>query len=301
MRSRLVLGVAALSAVLLGVATRESVAAPWRSGNALVLTAFPQGGRTDLWRNEVLEFRFSAPLRKGSVGERTLMIGRVTPEGFYPAQGARVVTGNVVRFDTRRTQANYEASRRGNAAYVEADRPEGLMGYSTYTVRIPATPGAPVLRSRDGRPLLQSFTGTFATSDKCIDPVEGQPWFIGDHGTGAIGFDPPRSPVLGLAEANASIVIEFSEPVLSTSLVLGKTLLVTAIVTGKQVPGTIAVDGSEPSGRRFRFTPTTTFGSNAPGNGNDIQVSLTTGVTDIAGNPLKRSFTAPVFRTRAPE
>lgn len=297
--SKIVCGAAVV--VVAAVASRPTDAATSPARGALVVTAFVQGGRTDVWRNEVLEFRFSAPLRRGSVGERTLMIGRVAPEGFYPAPGARIVSGNVVRFDTRRTQANYDASQRKNAIYVESDRPEGLMGYSAYTVRIPATPGAPTLRTRDGRPISQSFTSTFTTSDRCVDAVEGQPWFIGDHGTGLLGFDPPRGEANGLVEANASIVLEFSEPVLSTSLVPGTTVLVRSLNTGAPIAGTIAADSDAPSGRRYLFTPTTTFGSFAPGYGTDFDVRLTTGITDIAGNPLKRAFGSATFRSRAPQ
>jgi hypothetical protein len=299
--SRVVFGVTAL-VVIAAAASRPSVAAPVRTQGPLVLTSFVQDGRTDVWRNEVLEFRFSQPLRRGSVTDRTLRIGRLTTSGFLlPADGARVVTGNVVRFDTRRTQANYDASRRPNGTWIEGDRPEGLMAYGTYTVRVPATPGAPSLRTRDGRAIAQPFAGTFVTNDQCIDAAEGQPWFIGDHGTGLLGFDPPRSGALGLVDENASIVLEFSEPVLSTSLVPGTTVLVTRLRDGTAVPGTISPDAYAPSGRRFLFTPAGGFGVDAAGRGWDIAVRLTTGITDIAGNPLKRAVGAQEFRTRDAE
>ena len=297
--SRVVFGVAAVA--VMAAAGRVSVAAPASRQRPLVLTSFVQNGRTDLWRNEILEFKFSARLRRGSVDERTLQIGRQTPEGFVPDPGARVVVGNVVLFDTRRTQANYDALRDPNAWYVESDRPDGLMPDSRYVVRIPTAPTTRVLKSSDGRAIVQPFAGGFSTTHWCIDAREGQPSFVGDHGTGLLGFDPPRSSVLGLVESYASIVFEFSEPVLESSLVPGRTVMVTRIVDGAPIAGTIAVDGTSPSGRRFVFTPTGGFGSFATGFGQDVQVRLTKGITDLAGNPLQREFGSAIFRTRAPE
>jgi hypothetical protein len=300
MRASQVLCGAAAMLVIVAAASRPSSAAPARTQRPLILTSFVQSGRTDVWRNETLEFRFSTPLRKGSVTDRTLRIGQVQPDGlFLPAEGARIVTGNVVRFVTRRTQANYDASQQRNAWFVEADRPEGLMAFGTYTVRVPAALGSPTLKSRDGRAIVQPFTATFVTNNQCADPEEGQPSFVGDHGTGLLGFDPPRSGPQGLVEAGASIVIEFSEPVLSTSLVPGATVLVTRRIDGAPVAGSITADPWAPSGRRYLFTPTAGFGSDAAGQGADVVVRLTTGITDIAGNPLQRAFGPAEFRTRA--
>jgi hypothetical protein len=302
MRGNLVLGVALSSSAFISIATRDGVAAPTRGRGPLVLTSFLQNGRTDVWRNEVLEFRFSAPLRRGSVTDRTLQIGRLTPSGLLDsADGARVVAGNVVRFDTRRTQANYDASRRPGGTWVEGDRPEGLMANGTYTVRVPSKPGAPSLKSRDGRAIFQGFAGTFVTNDQCIDAAEGQPSFVGDHGTGLLGFDPPRSGPQGLVEENAAIVLEFSEPVLSRSLVPGATVIVRRAATGASVPGSIVPDPSAPSGRRYLFVPDGGYGFGAQGQGWGITVSLTTGINDIAGNALKRAVGAQEFRTRDAE
>ena len=297
--SRVVLGVAAV--LVFAAAGRSSEAAPGPTQRPLVLISFVQDGRTDVLRNEVLEFRFSARLRRGSVNERTLQVGRLTASGFVPDAGARVVMGNVVLFDTRRTQANYDALRKPNAWFVEADRPDGLAAGGTYAVRIPTWPETPVLKSCDGRPIVLPFAGTFATGHVCIDAREGQPFFVGDHGTGALGFDPPRSLATGLVDADASIVLEFSEPVLDTSLMPGTTVIVTRLSDGAPVPGTITVDGTSPSGRRFLFTPSGGFGSDAIGLGRDVLVRLTTGITDLGGNPLQREFGPVIFRTRAPQ
>lgn len=297
--SKVVCGVAAVVAVA-AVEIRHSDAAPARQRGPLVLTAFVQSGRTDIWRNEVLEFRFSTALRKGSVDFRTLQINEVTPQGPRPAEGTRVVFGNSVLFDPRRSQANYDAFKRWNAEYVEADRPEGMTGYANFQVRVPAPREGRKLRGRDGRPVLQEFTSSFSTNGECIDAVRGQPSFVGDHGTGLLGFDPPRSLATGLIDQDASIILEFDEPMLSSSLVAGQTVLVTRL-DGTPIPGTITTDSSAPSGRRFTFTPSGGFGSYSNSVGMDVLVRLTVGITDIGGNGLKRAFRAPVFRTRAPE
>lgn len=279
------LATSAISAGLLALATAPSVAAPGPAHGRLVLTSFLQADRTDVLRNEVLEFRFSAPLRKGSVDLRTLQVNEVIAGGVRPAQGARIVTGNLVRFDPTRTQSNYDASVAPNTWFLEGDRPEGLPGWTNFVVTVPvAAPGRRALRSRDGRPLERAFSSTFRTTNGCLDPVAGQPRFIGDHGTGVIGFDPPRHAATGLVDDDAAVVLEFSEPILTESLRPGETVLVTNLGTGAAVDGTVTPDAQAPSGRRFLFRPTGGFG----GQGGAVQVALTTGVTDLAGNPLQR-------------
>lgn len=285
---------AAFSAGAAGLASGTSEAAPAHSSDGLVLTSFLQVDRTDVLRNEVLEFRFSAPLRKGSVDLRTLQVNAVTPEGPVPAVGARIVKGNTVRFDPRRTQRNYDEAQAGNFAYAEPDRPEGMSAWTTFAVLAPASPGARALRTRDGRRLERTFSATFRTTNACVDPVAGQPRFIGDHGTGYLGFEPPRHPATGLIDADAAVVLEFSEPILTESLVPGSTVVVTRLVSGEAVDGTVTADPDAPGGRRFLFRPT--GGSWGPGG--PIEVSLTTGITDLGGNPLQRPVGSAAFATQ---
>jgi hypothetical protein len=300
MRTTLVLGVALLSASFCAFATRDGIAAPTRERGPLILTAFVQNGRTDVIRNEVLEFRFSRSVRRGSVDLRTLQVNEITAQGSKPAEGSRFVSGNVVRFDPRRSQANVDALRRWDTTFIEADRPDGLAGGTLFEVRIPAYVTR-TLRALDGRRVAREYLSHFSTGHVCIDAEVGQPSFVGDHGTGVLGFNPPRSAATGLVDDDAVIVIEFSEPIRTESLVPGATVIVRRITTGADVTGTIVPDTDYPSGRRFRFVPDGGFGSQSPGQGWDIAVSLTTGITDIAGNALKRAYSAPVFRTRAPE
>jgi Bacterial Ig-like domain len=80
-------------------------------------------------------------------------------------------------------------------------------------------------------------------------------------------------------------VLEFSEPILLSSLVPGTTVLVSHGPTGAALPGTVTKDPSiSAGGRRFLFVPTDGLGADAA----DIHVALTTGITDLAGNPLQR-------------
>ena len=78
----------------------------------LVMTSFVQDGRIDVRRNEMLLFKFSALLRKKTVDDRSLRIAESTGTGLRSAPGARVVRGNEVRFDSTRTQRNYDESRK---------------------------------------------------------------------------------------------------------------------------------------------------------------------------------------------
>src|ERR1700733_5074922 len=97
----------ALTTGALALAVRPSQAAPVAPiKGAVLLTSFVQNGRTDVFRNEILEFKFSVQLRKGSVDDRSLRITEVTGFGTKPTIGARIVHGNIVTFDPERTQAN---------------------------------------------------------------------------------------------------------------------------------------------------------------------------------------------------
>lgn len=292
---------AAFAAGVGAIVSRPVEAKPETSRLPLILTSFVQLGQTNVARNEVLVFRFSTPLKKSSVNGRSLQVNEVTPEGPKAAEGIRIVIGNVVLFDPRRSQTNFDQALLPNSTFAEFDRPDGLNGGARFEVRLPVSSDFPVLKSRIGRRLATPFLGTFVTSHICIDSVVGQPSFIGDHGTGLLGFDPPRSPATGLVDSDAVIVLEFSEAVRPESLVPGQTVLVTRITTGQEVAGSVMPDAEAQNGRRFLFVPTDGFGADAKNQqGWDIQIQLTTGITDIAGNALKRPVTLPVFRTRLP-
>src|SRR5262245_47368965 len=81
-------------AVVLATRTGEPATAPSRG--PLVMTSFVQNGRTDVHRNEVLEFKFSVRVRRGSADDRTIRVTATTGTGSKPAVVARVVRGNLV-------------------------------------------------------------------------------------------------------------------------------------------------------------------------------------------------------------
>lgn len=291
---------AVVTAAAVGVFAESGQAAPVKTRGALVLTSFVQNGRTDVMRNEPLEFKFSVAVRKGSVDDRSARVNESTGTGTKPAIGARIVRGNTIKFDPQRTQRNYDASKEPNTLEgVEKDHPTGFSSYQDYEVEFPAQPDLHVVKSTLSMPLQQFFSGTFRTTGAFIDPVPGQPYFVGDHGTGLLGFEPPRSGATGLVDEDALVVLEFSEPINIDTLDPSTTVLVSRITVGEYVPGYIKADANSPSGRRFLFVPSVGFGSDVVNlQGWDVQVTLTSGITDLAGNPLKRPVTFPVFRTR---
>jgi len=290
--------VAALAAAAVSAASaRDALPAP--SGGAFVLTSFVQRGRSDIRRNGVLEFRFSAPLRRRTVDDRTLQVNELIPAGRRPAVGARIVTGNVVRFDPSRTQRNYDAALLPNSTVTERDRMLGLTGGAAFEVRLPAGPDRWTLRAKDGRRLARPYGSSFRTNSLYDDPVPGQPSFTGVAGTGLLDFDPPRQSPSGRIPADASIIVGFSEPIDPASMRVGETVLLLRISTGATVAGTVTPKPGDPSSATFLVTPTGGFGFDADGEGWDIQLSLTTGITDLAGNALRRPVVFPVFRTTA--
>jgi hypothetical protein len=280
---------AVISASAAGFASRESDASPARAHGALVLTSFVQRDRIDVLRNATLELRFSSPIKKGSVDDSTLQVNAVTVAGPVPAVGARMVKGNVVRFDPARTQANFDASRAPRSAVTLQDHPFGFAATQDYEVRIPA--GVRSLRGRAGRRIERTVAVRFRTTTAYDDPVPGQPSFVGDHGTGLLGFIPPRDGATGTVDPNAEVVFEFSEPMLLESLDPASTILVTNPGTGERVSGSIRADPADATGRRFLFAP-------SAGAVWDVQITLLNGITDLAGNPLKRAVGPAVFGTQ---
>jgi len=276
-----------VGAAIVASAAPSDAAAPKR--RPLFLTAFVQLGRTDVGRNEVLEFRFSVPLRADSVTHRTLMVNEQMPDGERPAVGARIIAGNVVRFDPRRSQRNYDAAQLPNSVVIEMDHVLGFSANATYVVRLRSGPDVTTLQARSGVRLARAFTTTFGVGDRYFDdPYPGQPIFVGDHGSGLFGFVPSRFAASGFVVDDASVVFEFSEPILPSSMRLGDTVLVTRASTGAPIPGTLSLDPENSSGRRFLFAPQDGWSAATGGHPTDVVIHLTTGITDLAGNPLKR-------------
>src|SRR5262245_9485281 len=226
MRANLLMWAAAASAVVFAIASRDGVAAPGPASGRFVLTSFLQRGRTDVRRNEVLEFRFSAPLRKSSVDLRTLQVNELIPEGRRPVVGARIVQGNVVRLDPRRSQRSYDDAQLPNSIVTERDHEVGFAATAQFEVQIRNGKDKRVLRARDGRRIARRYDGTFTTNTLYDDPVPGQPEFGNSYDYALLDFRPPRSGSLGLVDPDASIVFRFSEPILPESMRVGETVIV---------------------------------------------------------------------------
>jgi hypothetical protein len=289
----------ALSAGVVASVPRVGHAAAVKTRGSLVLTSFVQNGLTNVNRNEMLQFKFSVKLKPKSVDQRTLRVVALTGAGAKPAPGARIVKNNIVYFDPTRTQRNYDSSLEVNSTAVEKDNSAGFVAFQDYQVELPTGKDEHVLLGGVGQPISRYFQGAFRTAAIYNDPVEGQPYFVGDHGSGLLGFVPPRSGATGLVDADAVIVLEFSEPIDISTLDPSSNVIVTRVAVGERVPGYVVMDPNEPTGRRFFFIPSVGFGSDAVNlQGWDIGVQLLTGITDLAGIPLKRPVTFPNFRTR---
>lgn len=289
MRTNRVILAATLAALAMSFASLDGVAAPGSTSGRFVLTSFVQRGRTDVRRNEELEFRFSAPLRRGSVDLRTLQVNELIPEGRRPVVGARIVQGNVVRLDPRRSQSNYDAAQEPNATVLERDHEVGFAASAQFEVQIRNGANKTVLRARDGRRIARRFRSSFSTNALYDDVVAGQPQF------GGMDFRPPRSSALGLVEPDASIVLTFSEPILPESVRLGDTVLVRRIGDGAAIAGTLVPDPANRNLNVYLFTPAAEFGPDAA-----VDVAITTGVTDLAGNALKQPVTGAFATKSAP-
>lgn len=265
----------------------------------LVLTSFLQNGRTDVPRNEVLVFKFSAVLKKKSVDSRTIRVLEQSSVGAKPTTGALIPQVNVVRFDPSRSQRNWEDARRRGVANVPGDNPAGFTSFSDFVVTVPGPSELHTLKNARGERILQSFNGTFRTSTNYADPFPGQPRFVGVSQSGNLGFEPPKSGSTGLVDEDAVIVLEFSEPIDINTMDPSTTVQVTRVATNELVPGTVRLDPNDRSGRKYQFVPSLGFGSDLANEaGWDILVILTQGITDLAGNPLNRPYQAPIFRTR---
>ena len=165
----------------------------------LVLTSFVENGRTDVMRNEMLTFKFSSYVRKGSVSSRSLRVAAANATGFRDATGAMKVKGRKVTFDPTRSQRNFDDSKKKNSLTTEKDNPTGFGSFTDHIVEIPAPPDLEVLKNYRRKPILQSFSGDFRTNGRYLDPVAGQPSFVGDGGTGQLGFVPRQAGATGLS------------------------------------------------------------------------------------------------------
>lgn len=260
--------------------------------------------RRDNWnRDEAIEIRFSAPLSKKSLQpgiiERAIEIGLVTSNGRIAAKGSfdflrESVPGiplPVPRYDT----VFFYPTRTSNAVAAGCDdNPYGFLPFTTYDLFIP-TPSLSnkYLKATDGSPIVEPFDSFFTTGDGYTREVL-QPHYVGFDGQGSLDFEPPRK-LNGEVVYNARIKLVFDEAMDPSSFEPGNTIIVRndtlSALQGTPVfvPGTYEPDLC---GKTWRFLPSFSFG----GAGYDIAVSMTTGLKDLAGNPLANPQTLR-FRT----
>lgn len=257
--------------------------------------------RRDDWeRNAPLEFRFSAPLHKdvlkAGIIDRAIQISIVTADGKVKAKGSfrhpkdkfNVEMRDRLIFDPTRT----------DPASNSQNNPFGFQPLQTYDVFIP-TPheSTKYLTSTSRDPIIESYDSFFTTGERYLREVK-QPRFTGipngtEEGSGALDFDPPRQ-FDGEVPYNARILLYFDEPMSPTSFELGSTISVvneTLSTPTKPaiVPGTFQPDMTA---KVWKFIPSFSFG----GAGYDIAVTLTTGIKDLAHNPIENPQTIR-FRT----
>ncbi len=259
----------------------------------LAVTYFSMDGRTDVERNRILEIRFTAPVKKSSVSNRTVRV-LTGPKLQTPAVGALIVDGNVIRFDPTRTQESYDR----DGLVVVPDHPFGFDALANYQVFIPAPPDGKTLLNRAGKPIVKSFFASFTTSEEYLKELD-PPEFIGIDGTNKLGFSPDlkfdETQGEFVVPYNAAILIQFDEPIDPATMEPGATVLIKNqdvldyLGRPTDIPGTF-----KPSkdGRLYSFVPSFHYGRGPY----RISVELTQGIKDLAGNPLANPKTL-YFRT----
>jgi len=254
----------------------------------------------NLSRNAHLEFRFSAPLAKNTKERlndgtlaKAIQIGIVTANGRIPAKGSfrhplergEEVLSRLI-FNPTQTKASDNLGC--------ADNPFGFAPLTTYDIDIPAPPAAKkFLTSTGGDPIIESYGTFFTTSEKYVREVR-PPRFVGTGGGGELGFDPPRF-LNGEVPYNARVSLVFNEAMDPNTFELGTTITVKNETLSTLQGSTVLVPGtfsSDTCGQSWRFSPSFSYG----GAGYDIAVILTTGMRDLAGNPLGNPQTVR-FRT----
>ncbi|MHC4860386.1 MAG: Ig-like domain-containing domain, partial [Planctomycetota bacterium] len=264
----------------------------------LAVTYFSHGGRTDVYRNDVLEVRFTAPIKWKSISDRTFRV-LTGPNLLTPEAGALELDGNRILFHANRTNEGYHRDGRDDPGQsIPPDKPFGLESLSNYQIFIPGPPDLKTLQNKAGRPIVKSFFSSFQTSDLYIPELE-PPEFIGIDGTGQLGFIPDLifDDVIQewVVAFDAQVVLQFSEVIDPATMDPGSTLLVRNedVLDGLgrpiEVPGTL-----KPSrdGTRYFFVPSFHYGTGPY----RISVTMTLGIQDLAGNPLANPRTL-LFKT----
>lgn len=299
----------------------------------LIVTYVNIAQRTDVYRNQMIEMRFSAPIAPETLSERTVRV-LTGPNLQTPVTGALILDGEKVYFDPTRTQAQVDRSGPNS----EMDHPFGFEALTNHQIYVPAPPVLKTLTNLAGDPIREEYFTSFRTGEDYI-PELVQPKYVGADGSGALSFSPPPGPgsVIdpfdGVTEVpyDAHIFLTFSEPINPETMDPSKSVLVYNLDEKEPVTGgNLRVSGTlRPStdGKTFEFVPSFSFGPGVikkdafgrwlredgtliprdPNTGEyledpyvirgyKMEVQLTQDIQDLAGNPLE----APVvkrFRT----
>lgn len=254
----------------------------------LAVTYFSHTARTDVYRNSVLELRFTAPVKWKSATNRTIRV-LTGPNLLTPEAGALQVDGNIVYFyPTRTHEAFHRDGRNLPGKSILPDKPFGFESLANYQLFIPGPPTLKTLQNKAGRSIVKGYFSSFQTSE-LYEPELEPPWYIGIDGTGQLGFSPPMKFDETLQEwvvpYDAQILIQFNEVIDPASMDPGTSVLVQnqdvldSFGRPIDVPGTL-----KPSrdATMYSFVPSFHFGTGPY----RIAVTLTLDIKDLAGNPL---------------
>jgi Big-like domain-containing protein len=264
----------------------------------LLVVYFSHDNRTDVFRDDLLEIRFSAPVTQ--VTERTVRV-LYGQNQQTPMPGALIVDGNKIFFDPTISQQAWDLG--GQAA--PRDLPFGFYALTNYQLYIPSLPNLKTVTNLDGSPIIKEYFSSFTTTESYRPEAKPeQPRFIGvidpDSGepTGQLGFLPasyrdndPSSPTYDevVVAYNAEIVLQFDEVLDPSTLIPSDTVVVQNITppgggSPIPVPGTLR---HSKDGTRYFFEPSFHYGTGPF----TIRVTVNQGITDLTGNKLKNPVT----------
>ena len=196
-KSRWIPGIA-LAAVLLSLA---GCSGGGGSGAPdLFMVSFHEDQRTNLYRDQVLTFEFTTTVDSGTVDLDTFQIFTGTTQNPTPFTGLFEVNGNIVHF---LAVVDENTPNRG----LVPINPYGFNENTTYQVKIPSIADVPtplkVLRDMTGRPVIQSYSGTFSTGKEYTPtPNEANPMF---EAFDTAVYDTRVNPAKGTQETNDDI------------------------------------------------------------------------------------------------
>lgn len=245
-------------------------------------------GTTNVFRDNVIQFVFTAPVDLDTVNQRTIKIGVPTgptlfidAEGrFYPYVVKEFFSGQYIPKRTYHNRVLFDPLSRYEKSISQ--NPYGFLENSTYSVTVPGIDGGEtkVVKSQDGRPNLQTFTTTFRTTANYLQDYK-QPTIVK-----VVGIDAPDIPLDGRTsvDSRADVVAYFSEPMLPSTFDANSSFRVFNASLGRYVTGTIR---TAPDGLSFTYRPAFGYGR-GPSN---ITVTLTTQIADRSGNILDKGLT----------